>query len=108
VRGRSGRQSSTFDKFAAAFEKIGGIIHQLTAAFEHLLTNIGDILAGGFHRVPALLALIGQILARLLTALWGVKNGCRSANESAGQEPCEIARRLALRLVCFRAFVLHV
>ena len=100
------RQYSTFDEFAAALEEVGGIIHQLAAAFEHVLAGIGDILAGGFHRVPALLGLIGQILARLLAALWGVKNGCRGANESAGQEPCEIARRLALRLVCFRAFVL--
>src|ERR1022692_3688734 len=102
------RQHSAFDQLAAAFEKIGGFIDQIAAAFEHVLAGVSDVLAGGFDGVAALLGLVGKVLARLLAALRGVEDGCGGADESAGEEPCEVAGRLALLLICFRAFVRHV
>ena len=49
-----------------------------------------------------------DVARSILAALRGVKDRCRGANEGARQEPCDIAGGLALRLVCFRAFVRHV
>ena len=106
--GKGGRQHSTLDELAAPLEEVGGIIDQFAPAFEHVLARVGDILAGRFDGFPALLGFIGNQLARILAALRGVKDRCRGANEGARQEPCDIAGGLALRLVCFRAFVRHV
>src|ERR1035437_3383877 len=59
VEGQSGRQHSTFDELAAALEEVGGIIDKFAAAFEHVLADVGDVLAGGLDGFAALLGLVG-------------------------------------------------
>ena len=76
------RSRSAADEFAPALKQVGGVFYQLAAPLEHVAAGIGDVLAGGFHGLAALLRAVGDLLAGVLAALRRVQDRHGRADEA--------------------------
>src|SRR5438067_102032 len=83
---------SAADQFTPAIEKVGGVFHQLAAAFEHLLAGFRDVFAGLDYGVTAHRGSVGDVLPGVFTRLGRIQDGDRRADDGSGEEPGKPAR----------------
>src|SRR5215472_18220710 len=89
--GGGGTRVLALHEFAAAIEKIGGVLHQLAPALEHILADVDNVLARALHGFAAFQSLVGKVPARFLAALGRVEHGGGHADGRPGKEPGERA-----------------